>query len=170
MASLNFPDNPANGEIFTVGNKKWQFSTTTNSWTSINSIIVGATGATGFTGATGVGATGDIGATGATGPINTNIPQNSQTTGYTLQLSDAGKHVSITTGNVTVPASVFSAGDVVTVYNNSTSNQIIIQGSGVTMYLVGTSTTGNRTIAQRGLGTVLCVSANTFVCTGGGIS
>jgi hypothetical protein len=40
----------------------------------------------------------------------------------------------------------------------------------VTMYLVGTATTGNRTLAQRGVATILCVGTNTFVCTGGGVT
>jgi hypothetical protein len=98
------------------------------------------------------------------------IPQNTKTSGYTLILSDAGKHISITTGGVTVPASIFAIGDSVTIYNNSGSNQTITQGASVTMYLVGTATTGNRTLAQRGLATVICVDTNTFVITGGGVT
>jgi hypothetical protein len=38
------------------------------------------------------------------------------------------------------------------------------------MYQVGTSNTGNRTLAQKGLATVYCVTTNTFVITGGGLS
>jgi hypothetical protein len=38
------------------------------------------------------------------------------------------------------------------------------------MYLAGTATTGNRTLAQRGLVTVLCVASNTFVINGGGLT
>lgn len=98
------------------------------------------------------------------------VPVNSQTTGYTLVATDAGKYISITTGGVTVPASVFSVGDSVTIYNDSSSNQTITQGGSVTMYLVGTATTGNRTLAQRGLATVFCVGTNTFVITGGGLT
>jgi len=98
------------------------------------------------------------------------VPQNSQTTGYTLVALDAGKHISITTGGVTVPSGVFAIGDSVTIYNNSSSNQTITQGGSVTMYLVGTATTGNRTLAQRGLCTVFCVASNTFVITGGGLT
>jgi hypothetical protein len=71
---------------------------------------------------------------------------------------------------VTVPSGVFSSGDVVSIYNNSASNQTITQGTSVTMYLVGTATTGNRTLAQRGLVTVLCVASNTFVISGGGLT
>jgi hypothetical protein len=64
---------------------------------------------------------------------------------------------------------VFSAGDIVSIYNNSATNQTITQGGSVTMYLIGTSTTGNRTLSQRGIATVLCVGTNTFVISGGGL-
>jgi hypothetical protein len=97
------------------------------------------------------------------------IPQNSQTTSYTLVVGDAGKHISTTAG-VTVPASVFSAGNAVTIYNNSASSITITQGTSATMYQVGTANTGNRTLAQRGLVTILCVASNTFVISGGGLS
>jgi hypothetical protein len=98
------------------------------------------------------------------------VPINSQTTGYTLVATDSGKYISITTGGVTVPSGVFTSGQSVTIYNNSASNQTITQGGSVTMYLVGTATTGNRTLAQRGICTVFCVASNTFVITGGGLT
>jgi hypothetical protein len=87
-----------------------------------------------------------------------------------LLVTDVGKYISITTGGVTVPASVFSAGDPVSIYNNSGSAQTVTQGASVTMYLAGTATTGNRTLAQRGIVTVLCVGTNTFVINGGGLT
>ena len=99
-----------------------------------------------------------------------NVPQNAQTAAYVLVASDNGKHVSITTGGITVNASIFSAGQSITIYNNSASNQTITQGTSVTMYLAGTATTGNRTLAQRGLATIFCVASNTFVITGGGLT
>ena len=99
-----------------------------------------------------------------------NIPQNSQSTGYTLVYADAGKHVSITTGGVTVPTAIFNIGDTVSIYNNSTSNQTITQGASTTLRLAGTATTGNRTLAQYGLCTVLCVASNVFVITGVGLT
>ena len=98
------------------------------------------------------------------------VPQNAKTATYTLLATDAGKHISITTGGVGVPTGVFSTGDAVSIYNNSGSDQTITQNSGVTMYLGGTATTGNRTIAQHGLITILCVASNTFVIMGAGIS
>jgi hypothetical protein len=98
------------------------------------------------------------------------IIQNPQTAAYTLVLLDVGKHISITTGGVTVPSGIFSAGDAINIFNNSAANQTITQGASVTMYLAGTATTGNRTLAQRGICTVLCVAANTFVISGAGLT
>ena len=98
------------------------------------------------------------------------VPQNSQTAAYTLVIGDAGKHISITTGGVTVPASVFSVGDAVSIYNDSASDQTITQGTSVTLRIAGEATTGNKTLAGYGLATVLCVASNTFVVAGGGLS
>jgi hypothetical protein len=99
------------------------------------------------------------------GPLR-DIPQNAKTSGYTLVASDAGKHISITTGGVTVPASVFGVGDCVTIYNDSASNQTITQGTSVTLRLAGQTATGNRTLSSYGIATLLCVASNTFVITG----
>jgi len=148
--------------------------------TTIAYNVAGPTGPTGSTGATGAagpagptGSTGAVGPTGATGPTGAvagNTPENAKTASYTLVVGDVGKYINITTGGVTVPSGVFSSGDVVSIYNNSSSSQTITQGASVTMYLVGTATTGNRTLAQRGVVTVLCVASNTFVITGGGVT
>ena len=97
------------------------------------------------------------------------IPANPQMQAYTLVADDAGKHISITTGGVTVPSGVFVAGDVVSIYNNSNSSQTITQGGSVTIRLAGSATSGNRTLLQYGLATVLCVASNTFVITGAGL-
>lgn len=98
------------------------------------------------------------------------VLQNAQTSAYLLDITDLGKHISITTGGVTVPASVFSAGDIVTIYNNSASGQTITQGASVTLRLAGTATTGNRTLAQRGIANILCVASNEFVVSGDGVT
>ena len=98
------------------------------------------------------------------------IVQNSQTTAYTLVATDNGKFISITTGGVTVPASIFSAGQNVVIFNNSSSTQTITQGTSVTMTLAGSTTTGNRSLASYGVATVLCTGSNTFVITGQGLT
>ncbi len=91
------------------------------------------------------------------------IPQNSQTAGYTLVATDAGKHISTTTSSVTIPASVFSIGDAVTIYNNSTASIDIIQGSSVTLRTTGTDSTGSISLPMYGICTALCVASNTFL-------
>jgi hypothetical protein len=98
------------------------------------------------------------------------IPGESKTGAYTLLVSDAGKHINITTGGVTVPNGVFSVGDVISIYNNSGSNQTITQDTNVTLRQSGTTNTGNRTLASYGLATILCVAANDFVITGTGLT
>jgi len=95
---------------------------------------------------------------------------NAQTASYALLATDNDKCISITTGGVTVPASVLSAGNKVTIYNNSGSSQTITEGVGVTMRLAGTANTGNRTLAQYGVATVLCVATDNFVIIGNGLS
>lgn len=103
-----------------------------------------------------------------------NIPQNSQTGAYVAVIGDVGKHISITTGGVTVNASVFSAGDVFTIYNNSGSSQNITAGASVTFRLAGTATSGTpRALAQYGIATILCVTGGAspvFVLSGAGVT
>jgi hypothetical protein len=99
-----------------------------------------------------------------------NIPANPQTSAYTLVATDAGKHINITTGGITVPSGVFSVGDAISIFNNSTNDQTITQGGSVTLRQAGTINTGNRTLVQYGLATILCVQSNTFVITGSGLT
>ena len=100
------------------------------------------------------------------------IPQNSKNTGYTLQSTDNGQMINITTGNVTIPAGVFNSpfGQTVSIFNNQTTSNAVVQGSGVTLRLAGTTATGNRTLARYGVATLICVAANTFVISGAGLS
>lgn len=100
------------------------------------------------------------------------IPQNSQTSAYTLALSDMGKHISITTGGVVIPANAsvaFPIGSAVTIFNNSGSNQTISITTD-TLRQAGTSNTGSRTLAQYGVATVLKVTSTVWVISGAGIS
>ena len=95
-----------------------------------------------------------------------NLPQLTKTSSYTLAASDTGKHVSISSGGVTVPSGVFSVGDVVTVFNNSSSTRTVTQGSSVTLRKAGTTVAGSVTIDPYGVITILCVSSNVFVVSG----
>lgn len=99
------------------------------------------------------------------------IVQNIQTSGYVLQVTDNGKYVDITTGGVAITtATAMTAGQNAMIYNNSATSQTISQGSGVTLRQAGTSNTGNRTLAQYGVATVLCVASNVYVISGTGLS
>ena len=75
-----------------------------------------------------------------------------------------------TDNNTNVNDSVFSAGDAVTIINNSGSSQTITQGTGVTMYNTADATTGNRTLASRGMATIWFADASTAYITGAGLS
>ena len=97
------------------------------------------------------------------------IVNNTKTGAYTLTANDVGELINTNSG-ITVPSGTFSAGQAITIYNNSSSNITITQGASVTMYLAGTSTTGNRTLSEKGVCTVLCVSGNTFTISGAGMS
>jgi hypothetical protein len=100
-----------------------------------------------------------------------NIVQQTKSAPYTLVATDNGQCI-ITNSGVTVPASVFAAGNVVTVYNNSGSTITITQGGGLTLQFAGqsTSTTGNRSLALYGITTVLFLSASSAVITGVGMT
>jgi hypothetical protein len=100
------------------------------------------------------------------------IPQVVQTGTYTLVAGDAGDHI-FTTAGVTVPSGVFTVGQAVSIYNNTTGNITVTQGTNVTLRQAGTTGVGDRTLAQRGLATVLCVSGASgteFVIGGAGLS
>lgn len=97
---------------------------------------------------------------------------NSQTSGYTLVAGDAGKTISITTGGVTVPNAVMSAGNIITIYNNSGSSQTITQGASLTLQWAGqsSSTTGNRTLGLYGIATIIYISSSVAVISGAGLT
>lgn len=94
------------------------------------------------------------------------LPAASVTTGAFVA-ADSGKCVYATAG-VTVPNAVMAAGDVVTIYNNTAGNITITTAT--TLHQAGTANTGNRTLAQRGIATVLFISATEAVITGTGLT
>jgi lipopolysaccharide export system protein LptA len=75
-----------------------------------------------------------------------------------------------TTGNVTIDNSVGTAGDIVIVYNNSASPISIVDGTITTMRLAGTTTTGTRTVAARGVAFIYYVSATEVSVGGSGVT
>ena len=99
-----------------------------------------------------------------------NIPSDALSGSHTAVATDVGRAKVNTTGGWTINNSVFAAGDTFMLVNNSGSSQTVTQGSGVTLRLAGSSTTGNRTLAQRGIAMVYAVSASEFLVSGAGVS
>jgi hypothetical protein len=98
-----------------------------------------------------------------------NIPSagSEKTTAYTLTISDIGEFVTVgTSGSITVVNDVFSAGNAVSIYNN-TSGNVTLTMSITTAYIAGTdSDKATMTLATRGLATLLFLSASAVVVTG----
>lgn len=99
------------------------------------------------------------------------IPPSSTSSGN-LTLTDAGKHVYVSAG-VTVPpnsTAPFDIGTVITIVNSSASSITVTQGSGVTLRLSGSSSTGNRTLAAYGLCSAIKVATDTWYISGSGMT
>lgn len=97
-----------------------------------------------------------------------NIPRIASA-GETIAVAGIG-HCYSATGNMTIPAGAFAAGDGVSVYNATAGNLTLTAGDGMTLRLAGTATTGNRTLAQRGLATIWFESATEAIVIGAGVT
>jgi hypothetical protein len=98
-----------------------------------------------------------------------NIPQvgSAKNASYTLAITDVGKFVELTTsGLVVIPASVFAAGDVVSVVNNTTG-AITNTSAAITAYLGGTnSVVTSFSLASRGICNILFVTSTVVFISG----
>ena len=63
----------------------------------------------------------------------------------------------------------FPTGATLTLVVNAAGNVLVNQGTGVSLYQAGSSTTGNRIVGAYGLATVMKVAANTWVISGTGV-
>jgi hypothetical protein len=92
---------------------------------------------------------------------------SAKTSVYTLSVSDIGEFVTVgTSGAIDVPNDVFSAGDAISIFNNTASN-VTISLTITTAYLSGTdSDKASVTLATRGVATVLFVNPSLCVLTG----
>lgn len=104
------------------------------------------------------------------------LPQNQQTSAYTLALSDIGKHLYVTAGAfaVTIPADGtlnFPVGAAIT-FVCEDAGKTIVPASGVTLVLAGTgaATTGTRTLAIGSVATLIKVQANRWYISGTGVT
>ncbi len=174
--NLSFTDSDHNSDFrLEVNSGQFKIKDTTN---SANRLIVQSDGTIDVTGNLDVGA--GIDCTGAITGTTTisdskgnvrSIPLNSQSSAYTLVAADAGKVVYISSGGVTINENVFSAGDAVTIINNSGSNQTLSEGSGsMVLYNTADGTTGNRTLAGRGMCTLYWATTSNAYISGAGLT
>ena len=90
-----------------------------------------------------------------------------KTSAYTLTISDIGEFVTVgASGAITVPNDVFSAGNAVSIYNDTTGN-VTITCSITTAYIAGTdSDKATMTLATRGVATILFINPSLCVASG----
>jgi hypothetical protein len=104
------------------------------------------------------------------------IPQVTFSANATIVLTDAGKHYYSTSSSnlvMTIANSTsanFAVGAAINLINQGTGTITVAQGSGVTMYLAGNSTSGNRTVASYGVATIQKVATDTWFIVGVGIT
>jgi hypothetical protein len=103
-----------------------------------------------------------------------NIPQVSASN-TTIGLSDAGKHYySTTAGNITltVPNNAttsFATGTAISIVVQAAGNILVNAASGVTLYMAGSSTAGNRAVGAYGMATLMKVASDTWFISGSGV-
>ena len=98
------------------------------------------------------------------------IDFNAQTgTSYSLVASDQDKLVTLSNAaaiTLTVPPSVFSAGQLVNIQQIGAGQVTLAAGSGVTITSTGATSAAPKLRAQYSAGTVVCTAANTFTVIG----
>jgi hypothetical protein len=103
------------------------------------------------------------------------MPQNSTAASYTLVASDQGKHIYVTASaqTITIPANAtvpFPIGTTVALIAGPSATTVTISITTDTMYLGGTGSTGNRTLAAYGMATAVKVAATTWFISGLGLT
>jgi hypothetical protein len=98
-----------------------------------------------------------------------NVPQSGsdKTTSYQLAVGDVGKFVGVgASGSITIPDATFAAGDIVSIFNN-TSGAITITCTITTAYIAGTDADkATVSLATRGVATILFLSGTVCVISG----
>ena len=98
-----------------------------------------------------------------------NVPQSgsAKTANYDLVVGDVGKFIEVgASGAITIPNATFAAGDVVSIFNN-TSGSVTITCTITTAYIAGTDVDkASVTLATRGVATILFLSGTVCVISG----
>lgn len=107
-----------------------------------------------------------------------NIPQNSRSAAYTLDLTDSGKHIyhpsADTTARIwTIPANSsvpFPIGTAITFVNDTSAGAITIAITSDVLVWSPSGTTGSRTLAANGVATIIKVTATRWFISGSGLT
>lgn len=105
-------------------------------------------------------------------------PVNSQSTAYTLVLTDRGKVIlhpsaDTTARTFTVPANgtvAFGVGTCITIVNQNAAGVVTIAITTDTMRLAGAGTTGSRTLAANGVATLIKLTSTEWIISGVGLT
>lgn len=123
---------------------------------------------TGITTGTDSGLTGGV--TSGTADLKLQLQFNAQTgTTYTLVVGDLNKLVTCSNASgitLTVPPSVFSAGNQIHIQQIGAGQVTFAQGAGVTITSTGATASAPKLRAQYSAATVICTASNTFTIIG----
>lgn len=101
---------------------------------------------------------------------DTTLSFNAQTgTTYTLVASDSAKLVTLSNASgitLTVPPSVFSAGNQIHIQQIGAGQVTLAQGAGVTITSTGATASAPKLRAQYSAATIICTASNTFTVVG----
>lgn len=106
------------------------------------------------------------------------IPQNAQSTAYTLVAADSAKQIfhpsaDTTARTWTIPANAsvpFPIGTAVTFINQNGAGVITIAITSDTMRLAGAGTTGSRTLAANGVATAIKITSTEWIISDTGLT
>lgn len=101
---------------------------------------------------------------------DTTLSFNAQTgTTYTLVAADLGKFVTLSNASgitLTVPPSVFTAGNQIHIQQIGAGQVTLAQGSGVTITSTGATASAPKLRVQYSAATIICTASNTFTVIG----
>jgi hypothetical protein len=178
-ATITATGNITGGNI--LGGANVNATTHTGTTVSVSANITGGNVLTGgLISATGNISGGNLTIAGNTATITTanysvgylNIPQISFAANATAALVDSGKHYYTTSAsNLALTLADNSAvswpvGTALSIVNRGTANVTVAPAAGVSLYLAGNATSGNRTVTTYGMATAMNVAANVWMISG----
>jgi hypothetical protein len=101
---------------------------------------------------------------------DTTLSFNAQTgTTYTLVAADLGKLVTLSNASgitLTIPPSVFAAGNIINIQQIGAGQVTLAQGAGVTITSTGATASAPKLRAQYSAATIICTNGNSFTVVG----